>query len=314
MSGRSRRDFLGGLAGAATLPFAMGPARVAWGAAVEEETWRLGCAAILWGGKDRQAIDDVSALGYHGIQLRSNTVAEWGDKPEELRKLLADKKLELLCFSSGSVDAVPEKREEYLATHVRNARFVHALGGKFIQLVSNRPKDRAPTAEEFDRLASLLNEIGKRAAEIGPRLVYHNHMHAFGESPDEVAKVLDKTDPKYVSLLLDIAHYAQGGGDPAAGARRHKDRLAVVHLKDVMGPLAGYTGEARYSYKFVELGRGRVDVPAAITALKEIGYKGSLIAELDAPPDPERTPKECARLNRTYMKETLGLVFCSCEG
>ena len=302
----SRREFLFTLAGTAALPWASSAPAHAQG---RPGSWRIGCAAILWGGKDREAIDDVAALGYHGIQLRSNVYAEWGEKPAELKALLASKKLELLCFSSGSVDAVPEKQEGHLQTHIKHARFVAALGGRYLQVVSNRPKDRAPTADEFKALGALLNEIGKRSAEIGPRLVYHNHMHAFGESPDEVARVLELTDPKYVSLLLDIAHYGQGGGDPAAAVRRHKDRLAVVHLKDVISPLPGYTGEARNSYKFVELGQGKIDVPAAVKALREVGYAGSLIAELDAPPYPGQTAKGCAATNKAYIADKLGVAF-----
>src|SRR5260370_38845404 len=33
--------------------------------------FRLGYAAITWEGKDRQAIEDIAALGFRGIQLRS---------------------------------------------------------------------------------------------------------------------------------------------------------------------------------------------------------------------------------------------------
>jgi inosose dehydratase len=304
----SRRQFLGGLAGAAAFSRVLGPS-LGGAADAKGGPWKIGAAAILWGGKDRDAIDDTAALGYQGIQLRANVYAEWGEKPAELRALLASKKLELLCFSSGSLDAVPEKRDEYLATHLKHARFVQALGGQYMQVVSNRPKDHAPTPDEWKALASLLNEIGQKAAAIGPRLVYHNHMHAFGEAPDEVAKVMEMTDPKAVSLLLDIAHYTQGGGDPVAGARRHKDRIAVVHLKDVKGPLPGFTGEERYSYQFVELGRGRVNIEGSVAALREVGYKGSMIAELDAPPDPGQTARECARTNITYIKERLGIAL-----
>ena len=73
-------------------------------------------------------------------------------------------------------------------------------------------------------------------------------VEAMGEwlkEPEEVARVLDHSDPRYLSLLLDVAHYRQGGGDPAAGLRAHRERLAVVHLKDVVSPLPGATVEAK---------------------------------------------------------------------
>ncbi len=110
-----------------------------------------------------------------------------------------------------------------------------------------------------------------------------------------------------MSLLLDVAHYTQGGGDPVQGLKRHRDRLAVVHLKDVVSPLPGATGETRYSYKFVELGRGKVDLRGSVAALEEIGYRGDVIVELDAPPEPEKTPFDCAQVNKAYVTGKLGL-------
>ena len=65
----------------------------------------------------------------------------------------------------------------------------------------------------------------------------------------------------------------------------------------------------REGYTWVELGRGRVDVPGVVAALKEIRYRGSAVIELDKAPVPGRTPKESAEMNRRYAVETLGLVL-----
>jgi len=47
----------------------------------------FGYASITWGGNDRQAIEDVAALGFHGIQLRANVLKDFGSAAE-LRDLL----------------------------------------------------------------------------------------------------------------------------------------------------------------------------------------------------------------------------------
>jgi inosose dehydratase len=268
---------------------------------------RLGCAAILWGGEDEKAIEEIAALGFKGIQLRSNVVPRYKDHPEELRRRLEEKKLALLCFSSGNVGADPERREALLETHLTHARFAKALASPFLQVTSERPKGRAPTPEEYDRLGRLLTEIARRTLDIGVRLVYHNHMGGFGEGPDEVARVLDAADRHYVGLLLDVAHYAQGGGDPVGAVARHQDRLAILHLKDVRStpPVAGHS--EKEAYQFVELGRGRVDLPGVIAALKGISFRGPAVLELDEVPDTGRTPRECAETNRRYAVEALGL-------
>lgn len=299
----SRREFLRALAAAA----ASVPSRA--GAVPARLDLRLGYASITWGGKDEQAIEDIASLGFRGIQLRSNTVEAWGARTGELRELLKRKGLALLCFSSGTVDADPARRHEYLETHLKHAGFVKALGGRTLQLISRRPKDRAPSAEEFERLGALLDEIGRRAGDLGVRLVYHNHMNGIGEAPDEVAGVLERTHPKRVSLLLDIAHYQQGGGDPVAAVSRHKDRIAALHLKDVVSPVPGDTRPPRQSYRWVELGRGSVDVPGVIEALRKISWSGPALIELDAVTDPSLTPKDCAAVNKRYVVEKLGLTL-----
>lgn len=272
---------------------------------------RLGCAAILWGGDDERAIEEIAALGFTGIQLRSNVVPRYKDHPEELRRRLEEKKLAVLCFSSGNVSADPERREALLETHLTHARFAKALGSPFLQVTSERPKGRPPTADEYDRLGRLLTEIGRRTLDAGVDLVYHNHMGGYGEAPDEVARVLDAADRHYVGLLLDVAHYAQGGGDPVGAVARHKDRLAILHLKDVRStpPAAGHS--EKEAYQFVELGRGRVDLPGVILALKAISFRGPAVLELDEVPDAGRTPRECAETNRRYAVETLGLPLAS---
>lgn len=270
---------------------------------------RLGYAAITWGGKDEQAIDEIAAAGFRGIQLRSGVIEKWGGRPRDLDRRLRDKGLALLCFSSGNVDADPARRSEYLDTHARHADFVRALGGEMLQVISQRPAGRAPTREEFERLGGLLTEIGRRARDAGVRLVYHNHMRGFGEAPDEVALVLESSEPRDVSLLLDIAHYQQGGGDPVAAVSRHKDRIAILHLKDVVSPLPGDPRPARESYRFVELGRGSVDVPGVVAALRRIGFDGPAVIELDAVPDPGGSAARSAAVNRSYVVDVLGLAL-----
>lgn len=266
---------------------------------------RLGYHAITWDGRDEQAIDEIAALGFHGIQLRANALQTYGECPAQLQRRLEQAGLALLCFSSGSVDAVAERESEYLETHLVHARFVHAVGGGMMQVTSRRPRDRAPTAAEFERLGRLLTEIGRRSADAGVRVVYHNHMGAFGEGPEEVARVLEVSDGRFVGLLLDIAHYRQGGGDPAAAVLRHRERLAMLHLKDVVSPAPG--DRRPQSYRFVELGRGRVDVPGVIASLERIGFRGPAVIELDSVSDPARTPRECAAINKRYVVESLGL-------
>ncbi len=266
---------------------------------------RFGYAAITWGGNDRQAIEDVSALGFKAIQLRSNLLKEFGNKPDALRDLLSKHQLTMVALSSGGVNIERDEAQE-LATHVAHAKFVHDVGGLYLQVTDQRPKNRAITKDDYKRLGRLLTELGKRMSDYGVLLGYHNHMNSLGEAPEEVAWILEAADPHFAKLELDIAHYLQGGGDPVKAIERYHDRLLFTHIKDVESLPPSGTKDAKHSYRFVELGRGRVDLPAVFGALKKVGFRGWAVIELDRVPDKSRTPKEAAMINKKYVEEKLG--------
>jgi inosose dehydratase len=298
MTKPNRRDFVRSTS-LATASLALVDARRLFAAPGDIQ---FGYAAITWQGQDRQAIEDVSAVGFKGIQLRTSALPEFGDQPAALKELLAKHRLTMVAFSSGNVRIDPQFEAEDIATHVKHARFVRDVGGLFLQLTDTRPK-RELAAADYQRLGRLMTEIGKRTADIGIPVAYHNHMNNIGERPDEVDRVLDATDPRYVKVLLDIAHYQQGGGDPVRAVRKFSDRIVFLHIKDVQSPLPGNTGDPMRSYRFVELGRGKVDIKSVFTALNEVKFRGWAIVELDAVPDKARTPKESAIIARTYLEK-----------
>ena len=263
----------------------------------------FGYAAITWGGNDRQAINDVSALGFRGIQIRSNAVEEFGTA-EVLRDLLEKHNLTFVALSSGGVNIDGVQAEE-VAKHAAHAKFLHDAGGLYLQVTDDRPKNRAIISADYKRLGQLLTEIGKRTADLGIPLGYHNHMGSLGEHPEEVDQILEATDPRYAKLELDVAHYFQGGGDPVKCIEKYSDRMLFLHIKDVE-KLPGAT-EPKKSYRFVELGHGQVDLPAIFKALQKVNFRGWAIVELDDVPDKSRTPKECAAISKKYLEENLGI-------
>jgi inosose dehydratase len=297
----TRRNFIvGSLAFGAAWQTLTGTARAA-------SAIRFGYASITWDGNDRQAIQDIAACGYRGIQLRSNVLAEFGDKPAALKELLDKHKLTFVALSSGNMRIDPAVERDEMDAHFKKAQFVHALGGSFLQLTDERPK-RTVTADDYKRMGRLLTELGKRTADVGVTVSYHNHMNNLGERPEEVRAVLAASDPKFVKLQLDTAHYQQGGGDPAAAIREFGDRLSFLHIKDLEAPVPGATGDLSRSYRFVEVGRGKVDFKKVFAALDAVGYKGWAIVELDAVPDKARSPKESAMISRGYLEKQLGLT------
>ena len=306
----TRRDFVKIAAGAVlgTCVIQRGAAAAGWQASAVAQDIRFGYAAITWNGHDLQAIDDVAAVGFRGIQLRSPIVQQFGDKPAALRELLQKRQLTMVALSSGNLRIDPAVEAGELANHTRNAQFVKDVGGLYLQVIDERPK-RTIVRADYKRLGLLMTDLGKRTADLGIPIAYHHHMNSLGERPEEIAAVLEAADPKYVRLLLDVAHYQQGGGDPVAAIRQYHDRILFLHIKDVVSPAPGATGDLSRSYQFVELGRGRVDLKSVFAALKDVRFHGWAIVELDKVPDESRTPKECAIISRDYLRNTLGFTI-----
>jgi len=299
-----RREFLwqvGGGAAAATLS-------MRWSRSILDmmpiaDAIQFGYAAITWGGDDERAIDDISALGFPGIQLRASVLTKFGERPAALRELLAQHQLTFVALSSGNVPIDPATEVRVIDEHASHAKFLHDAGGLYLQLIDERPKGRPVEAADARRLGRLLTEIGKRATDAGVRAVYHPHMGSIGEKPNDIDRVLEATDPKFVGLLLDVAHYQVGGGDPVAAIRRYSDRLSLLHIKDVRRPVR----ESGPTYEFVELGQGTVDLRGVFAALKDVKYRGWAVVELDDVPDHARTPKDAAAISKRYLQDVVGV-------
>jgi inosose dehydratase len=263
---------------------------------------RAGCSAITWSDNAKQAIQDIAADGFAGIQLRAPTIDQIPD-PHALSDLLAEHKLTFVALSSGQASLDPAVRRTQLETHIRHAHYVHEAGGQYLQILASSAKPTQTfTPAELKLQGEIFTEIGKRIADFGLKLGFHNHMNSVGQAPEAVDAILNESDPTYLHLELDVAHYLQGGGDPAAAIRKYGRRILFMHFKDVRGPV-GNEG-----YEWVELGKGRVDFPHVFAALHAISFRGWGIVELDRVPAGESlTPKEANASSLRLLREKYGV-------
>jgi inosose dehydratase len=88
------------------------------------------------------------------------------------------------------------------------------------------------------------------------------------EGPDEIERVFTNSR---IAFCPDTAHLAAGGGDPAELIRAYSDRIAHIHLKDLV----------REPVSFRPLGEGDLDFDSILSAIHKVGYDGWLVVELD---------------------------------
>ncbi len=145
----------------------------------------------------------------------------------------------------------------------------------------------------------------------GLHTVFHHHCAGYVETQDEIAKLLELTDPELVKLVFDTGHYAYGAGGGEAvleALERFGDRIGHIHFKDCHPEIAARARTEGLDYfeavrqgVFCELGKGCVDFPAVVAWLRARNYDGWIVVEQDVLPG-MGTPKESAQRNREYLK------------
>ncbi len=123
------------------------------------------------------------------------------------------------------------------------------------------PKDRGGV-EMIKKLGDSLNHAGELANKAGMRLCYHNH--AFEYQPAGDARLLDvlmkSTDPKLVSLELDVMWAKVAGTDPVSVLKQYGARIPLVHLKNVAQGTPQRFNENIPRPAFHDLSDGAVDI------------------------------------------------------
>jgi inosose dehydratase len=132
---------------------------------------------------------------------------------------------------------------------------------------------------------------------------------------NEIDKLMELTNPKYVNLLFDTGHLTFSGEDPVAILDKHFDRIKHIHLKDVRPDIMKRCRDKKLSFlKSVLEGvftvpgdkTGSVDYPAIFKILEKRNYKGWLVVEAEQNPY-IYNPLDYAKLARAYIKEQTGI-------
>jgi inosose dehydratase len=242
----------------------------------------------LANGSTADAVHDISAAGYDGIELFDGNLMQYRDAPEDFVRLLDEAGLRLVGVYSGANFIFPDVLGEELARIELAAQLAGELGAQYLVVGGGAQRTEGTDAADYERLAAALDAVDDIADDHGLVATFHPHMTTIVETPEQVATVLADS---VIALCPDTGHVILGGGDPAELIARHADRIPYVHLKDV-DPETG---------NFVPLGEGALNLDAVMAALRKADYDGWITIELDAWDD----PAAAARANRAVLAEHL---------
>lgn len=287
--------------------------------------FRVGFAPITWNNEDLKdlrppvpygsVLDEIQAAGYAGTEVGDGFPSD----PRELRAALDARGLALPSAWCGLDLVGAETRQRDLEHTRRICGYLAAAGASFVNLANQGTPERKAVAgftedpatprlspAGWDGLAQRVSEAAGIAREHGLQAAFHLHAGTWVETGEDLEQLLVRTDADLVRLCWDVGHALYGGIDPVAVVQQHPERIAYVHLKDLDGAVleglrrerAGFAEGIRRRV-FAEVGRGRLDVPGLLAALRGIGYQGWLMVEQDST---WLEPIDSARASRAYLR------------
>lgn len=143
-------------------------------------------------------------------------------------------------------------------------------------------KGALETPAEKDYVGDVLRDIAPMAEKSGIILGLEDTISA-----EDNVRIAERTRSKAVLTYYDIGNSTRNGFDVVKEIRwLGKKRICQMHLKD--NP--GYLGE------------GKIDMPAVLKAMREIGFDGDAILETDSP---SKNIEADMKRNLTYLLKLL---------
>ncbi|MCR4764987.1 MAG: sugar phosphate isomerase/epimerase [Bacteroidaceae bacterium] len=109
-----------------------------------------------------------------------------------------------------------------------------------------------------------------------PDIKYAIHLHGPDQDQYQDASVVwDKVKDLHpnIGMCLDIGHDFRNGADPVADLEKYHTRVFDMHIKDE----TDNTKEG----KCIEMGRGKIDFPAFVRMMRQVGYDGMCSLEYE---------------------------------
>jgi sugar phosphate isomerase/epimerase len=118
--------------------------------------------------------------------------------------------------------------------------------------------------------------VEKLAKEFDQKLAIHNHgpEDKLYPTPEVIWNAVKSLDAR-IGLCIDVGHTQRFGDDAAASIRKYAARVYDIHMKDSVAMVGAQSDLP------VEVGAGRLDIPAMLRALLEIKYNGVVAFEYE---------------------------------
>ncbi|MGW0228632.1 sugar phosphate isomerase/epimerase family protein [Actinopolymorpha singaporensis] len=232
---------------------------------------KLGCNTVLFAGFDVQdALDQIAFAGYEYVELAAikgmceHLSVDQGTRGAEV----VGKRVEAAGLTATAVEAATTDPE-------RLARVCELAATIGIDIVNVGSGGKSGDEESTKEAIANVVRLADVARDHGCRLAVKPHV---GQAIFDAATALRLTaevDHPALGLNFDPSHLYRADEDPDDVARQWGSRIITSHFRDCA------SRERQVGPPPTQVpGRGTVDIPATLRALKEVGYAGPLNLEV----------------------------------
>ncbi|MGH9429000.1 MAG: sugar phosphate isomerase/epimerase family protein [Terriglobia bacterium] len=165
-----------------------------------------------------------------------------------------------------------------LADLVRTIFVASEMDCKVMRIVGSSLRFRdQPHEPQLRRLAGMLREAAKVAADQGVILAMENHIDF---AAHEILQLIEDIGSTSFGVNFDTGNTLRLFEDPVEEAKLLAPHIHATHIKDVSPRLGGSPREWNF-WESVPAGHGVVDIPGVMKVLHDHGYTGVLCVEVD---------------------------------
>ena len=172
------------------------------------------------------------------------------------------------------VEADSEARRANLDYALGCTELASDMGIEVAHLFSGTPPEGVSHSRMLEWLMEGVTRCIERGQALGVKVAFEAVATHLVCDVASLQELMEAVKPLELGVNFDPSHFHVHGDDVAAAVRIFGDRISYVHVKDA----SGTPGD----YRFPPLGRGDVNFPGFMSALKETGYEGVLSVEYEA--------------------------------
>jgi len=230
-----------------------------------------------------EALAGYAELGFRKFEVFTSWAGSAFDYRADSEHYLARARQYGMEYVSLHLPPVGDDRDETLEASIAAARFAAALGVDVVLF-------KATSRENYIASAGAFLDA---TADLGVTPVLQNHAGTPIATLADYREVIDGIAAPRMRSLLEVGQFHSVGVPWPDGAELLGDSVALVHIKDQVGPTP------------VPFGHGQIDLPGLFGYLESTGYAGDIVVEMEAAPGDTAGTLRLLGEARAYLERTL---------